>query len=267
MDNPKRSRLIGTSLASIAIAVSAITITSASAETVATVNGVDIDDSTLNFYLENRIQKPSAEVTDEERALVLQELKDIYILTSLPRADELSKEPRIKAQIELQYRATLAQAVAGDWLASHPASEEEIQEAYKAQTLLAPDLQFKARHILVETQSAAVELITQLDAGANFEELAKSDSTGPSGPAGGDLGWFSPNQMVAPFSDAIARLINGTYTKTPVQTEFGWHVILREDSRNNEPPPLDSVRDAVKQNVEQTNFQNYLESLRTAQAE
>ena len=171
MDNPKRSRLTGTSLASIALAISAFAITSTSAETVATVNGVDIDDATLNFYLENRIQKPPAEITDAERAQVLQELKDIYILTTLPRADELSKVSRIKAQIELQHRATLAQAVAGDWLASNPASEEEIQEAYDAQTLLAPDLQFKARHILVETQSAAVELIVQLDAGADFEEL------------------------------------------------------------------------------------------------
>jgi peptidyl-prolyl cis-trans isomerase C len=69
--------------------------------------------------------------------------------------------------------------------------------------------------------------------------------------------------MVAPFSDAVARLKNGTYTKDPVQTDFGWHVILREDSRNNEPPPLDSVRDAVKQNVEQQKFQAFLEGLRT----
>jgi peptidyl-prolyl cis-trans isomerase C len=265
MDNPIRSRLFGTSLASIAIVVAAFTVTTASAETIATINGVKIDDSTFEFYLENRTQKPSSEITDDERASVLQELKDIYILTTLPRAAELSKESRIKAQIELQYRATLAQAVASDWLASNPASEEEIQQAYSAQTLLAPDLQFKARHILVETQSAAIDLITQLDAGANFEELAQSHSTGPSGPAGGDLGWFSPNQMVTPFSDAVARLINGTYTKKPVQTQFGWHVILREDSRNNEPPPLDSVRDTVKQNVEQTNFQNYLEGLRTSE--
>jgi peptidyl-prolyl cis-trans isomerase C len=161
----------------------------------------------------------------------------------------------------------LAQAVVGDWLINNPATEEEILEAYNSRALMAPDLQFKARHILVETQSSATDLITQLDAGADFAELAELHSTGPSGSSGGDLGWFSPNQMVAPFSDAVAELEDGAYTKTPVQTDFGWHVILREETRNNEPPPLDSVRDVIKQNVEQEKFQNFLESLRTEAAD
>lgn len=262
MYNHEHSRLTGIRLASVAISVSIFFAAVAQAEVVATVNGVAIEDSTFEFYLENRIQKPLPQVTAEERELVLSELKDIYILTTQPRANELAADPRMKAQIELQRRAALAQAVASDWLASNPASEEEIAAAYESQALLAPDLQFKARHILVETQSAAVDVIARLDAGADFEELAQTYSTGPSGPAGGDLGWFSPNQMVAPFSDAVAALDDGAYTKAPVQTEFGWHVILREESRSNEAPPLDSVRDAVKANVEQTNFQRYLEGLR-----
>ena len=266
MDNRMRFRMSGTSLASIAILVSAFATTSVLAETVASVNGVDIQDSTFNFYLQNRLQKPALEVTAEEREMVLQELTDIYLLTTLPRADELAQDEQTQAQIELQYRATLAQAVATDWLDNNPATEAEILELYNSQSLLSSDLQFKARHIIVETQSAAAELIIELDAGADFEELAKEKSTGPSGPAGGDLGWFSPGQMVAPFSDAVAGLENGGYTKTPVQTEFGWHVILREDSRVKEPPPLDSVRDAVKQNVETANFQKFLEDLRSSEA-
>jgi peptidyl-prolyl cis-trans isomerase C len=87
-------------------------------------------------------------------------------------------------------------------------------------------------------------------------------STGPSGPGGGDLGWFPPEQMVKPFSDAVAGLENGAFTKEPVETQFGFHVILREDSRTSEPPTLESVREVVKQRVEQLKFQNYLESLR-----
>ena len=266
MYNHERSRFSGIKIA-VTFSALALVTSVAQAEVIATVNGADIEQSTLDFYIENRIQKPLLEVTAEERELVLSELKDIYVLTTQPRARELGADPRMKAQIELQQRAALAQAVASDWLESNPATEEEIQAAYESQALLAPDLQFKARHILVETQSAAVDLITQLDAGANFEELAQAHSTGPSGPAGGDLGWFSPNQMVAPFSDAVAGLEDGAYTMSPVQTEFGWHVILREESRANEPPPLDSVRDAVKTSVEQTNFQNYLEGLRAGDAE
>ena len=267
MYNPNRSRVAGTRRLLPALACWLLCCASANAESIATVNGTSIDKSTFEFYLENRVQKPAAQITAEERELVLQELKDIYILTTQPQAGELAKDPRMMAQIELQYRAALAQAVATDWLRKNPATDEEIQQAYAEQALLAPSLQFKARHILVETQSTAVDLISQLDAGANFEELARSNSTGPSGPSGGDLGWFSPDQMVEPFSNAVSQLKDGEYTKSPVQTNFGWHVILREDSRENEAPPLDSVRDTIRQNVEQTKFQNYLENLRSKVSE
>jgi peptidyl-prolyl cis-trans isomerase C len=260
----KRSGTAGIILAITGVAVIAFVSTKPIADSVATVNGVAIDQSTFDFYLQNRVQTPLAQVTAEERETVLQELKDIYILSTQPRAGELAEDPKVKAQIELQYRAAMAQVVATDWLESNPASDEEIQAAYDAQTLLAPELQFKARHILVETQATSIDLIAQLDAGANFEVLAMANSTGPSGPSGGDLGWFSPNQMVAPFSDAVVALEDGAYTKSPVQTEFGWHVILREDSRATEPPPLDSVKDTLKQHVEQEKFQSYLEALRTA---
>lgn len=262
MDHPKHPKITGLSLAITATIVSTLAFSIASAESVATVNGVDIDNATFEFYLQNRIQMPPEQVTAEQRELVLQELKDIYLLATQPRAEELAKSPQLQAQIELQHRATLAQAVASDWLANHSPSDEEIQEAYSAQALLAPALQFKASHILVETQSAAADLIAQLDTGANFAELAKASSIGPSGPSGGELGWFSPNDMVTPFSDAVTALKDGEYTKSPVQTEFGWHVILRQESRKSEAPPLDSVRDAVKANVEQGNFQRYLEKLR-----
>jgi peptidyl-prolyl cis-trans isomerase C len=126
----------------------------------------------------------------------------------------------------------------------------------------APSQQFKARHILVDTQAAAADLITQLDDGADFAELAKEHSTGPTGPNGGDLGWFAPDQMVQPFSQAVAALEDGAHTAEPVQTQFGWHVILREDSRENQPPTLESVRDAIVQRVEQAKFAAYLETLR-----
>ena len=267
MDNRTCSRTIGTTLVAVTASFAVMLTSTASAQAVATINGVDIDQTTFDQYLQTRTQKPVTETTEQERANVLDELTDIYLLTTMPRAEELAKERVTAAQIELQYRGVLAQAVVSDWLQNNPATEEEIQEAYAAQTLLAPDLQYKARHILVETQAAAIDLIAQLDEGANFEELAKSSSTGPSGPSGGDLGWFAPNQMVKPFSDAVSELDDGAYTKEPVQTEFGWHVILREDSRNNEPPPLDSVRDVVKQNVEQGKFQDFLEELRTTNAQ
>jgi peptidyl-prolyl cis-trans isomerase C len=262
MNISKRSGRSGTI---VALAVSALLAgpTAVVAETVLTVNGVDIDSSVLNMYLESRIQKPAEQATAEEREVVVQELTDIYILTTQPSAKTLEADPRIKAQIELQGRAVLAQAVATDFLANNPATDEEILAEYQIQMASAPASQFKARHILVESQATASDLIVQLNEGGDFAELAKANSTGPTGPNGGDLGWFSPEQMVAPFSDAVAALEDGAYTSEPVQTQFGWHVILREESRDNQPPTLDSVRDVLKQRVEQAKFQGYLESLRT----
>lgn len=266
MNISKRSGRSGTI---VALAVSALLAgpTTVFAETALTVNGIDVDSTVVNMYLESRIQKPAEQATAEEREVVIQELTDIYILTTQPSAKALEADPRVKAQIELQGRAVLAQAVATEFFNSNPATDEEILAEYQIQITSAPTLQFKARHILVETQAAASDLIVQLNDGADFAELATEHSTGPTGANGGDLGWFSPDQMVAAFSDAVAALEDGAYTAEPVQTQFGWHVILREESRDNQPPTLESVRDVLKQRVEQTKFQSYIENLRSDQGD
>jgi peptidyl-prolyl cis-trans isomerase C len=260
MKSLKGLRLIAVTASAIALQTSPVF-----AEAVATVNGVEIERSVFENYLESRTQKSLAEVTPEERNLVMQELSDIYLLSSQPRAKELAETDRVKAQMELQKRGLLAQTVATDFLSSNTATEDEIFAEYTKQIEQSASEQFKARHILVETQSKAEELIAQLKTGADFAELAKANSTGPSGPSGGDLGWFPPDQMVTPFSEAVVALEDGAFTEEPVQTQFGWHVILREDSRANEPPTLESVRDIVKQQVEALKFQSYLESLRAAE--
>lgn len=261
------SKSFGTTIVTAAIGSFAILLaTTSSAETVATVNGTDIDSAVFEMYLSSRIQKPSNEVTGEERELVLRELQDLYLLTTQPRAEELKETAAVRTQIELQFRGIVAQAVATDFLTNNQATDAEILAAYTSQIEMSPDLQYRARHILVESQGEATGLIDQLDAGGDFEELAKANSTGPSAPSGGDLGWFAANQMVKPFSDAVEKLEDGAYTTEPVQTDFGWHVIKREESRHNEPPTLESVRDVIKQNVEQTKFQLYLEQLRADNA-
>lgn len=257
-----RSLASGTLMLSIFTAASA----PALAETVKTVNGVDIDSTVIDTYIESRTQRPAAAASPEERATMLDELTDIYLLTTQDRAKELANDPAVKAQAELQYRALIAQTTAADFISTNQATDEEIFAEYTSQLEFQPSEQYRARHILVTTQTDAIDVIAALDSGANFEELAKERSTGPSGPSGGDLGWFSPEQMVKPFSDAVIELEDGSYSKEPVQTQFGWHVILREESRDNEPPPLDSVRDTVKQRVEQQKLQTYLEGLRGEEA-
>lgn len=229
--------------------------------------GVSIDPNVFNMYLESRIQKPADQATPQEVSQVREELTDIYLLSEDPRAEELKQSPRIQAQMELQNRAMLAQAVAADFVSRNSATDEEMRELYDEQIKLAPPTEFKARHILVETQSEAQALVTELEGGADFAELAIAKSTGPSGPSGGDLGWFPPERMVPEFSTAVQALGNGEFTKAPVQTQFGWHVILREDSRESAPPPYESVTDVLKQQVESQKLQDYMSEIRNTSAE
>ena len=229
-------------------------------------DAVLFDQAVLELLLESRSQKPASEATSQERAAAVDELTNIYVMSNLPRARELKETPPIKAQIELQERAILFNALATDFLANNQATEQEIFNAYEEQVALSAPKEFKARHILVETQSAAVALIEELQGGADFVELAKEHSTGPSGPSGGDLGWFTAQAMVEPFSTAVAAMEDGAFTEAPVQTQFGWHVILREESRESAPPPLDSVRDGIKQQVEQNKFQEFMTKMRASTA-
>ena len=230
-------------------------------------SGITIDPNVFNMYLESRIQKPADQATPEEASAIRGELMDMYLLTENPRATVLRESPRIQAQLELQARAVLAQAVATDFITNNPATDEEMRAVYAEQIKMAPPLEFKARHILVETQGEALALVTELEGGADFAELATAKSTGPSGPSGGDLGWFPPERMLPEFSAAVQALPDGEFTKIPVQTQYGWHVILREDSRESPPPPYESVMEVLKQEAEGRKFQEYLDGLRNSAAE
>ena len=255
---PAAKYLLAASLATLVISISP-----AQAETVATINGTAIDSAVVDMYIQSRTNRPAAQASPQERETLFAELKDIYILSTQDGAEEFLNESDVRAQLELQRVSIVAQKVAGQFYEEATASEEEIQAEYEKQVALAPGEQYKARHILVESQGAAVALIEQLLDGADFEELAKEHSTGPSGPSGGDLGWFSPDQMVAPFSQAVARLEDGRFTTDPVQTQFGWHVILREDSRPAEPPTLESARENLTRKIQSDKFQAYLAEIRT----
>jgi hypothetical protein len=138
-----RSSRFGTLIAVASLAASGFS--TAAADTVATVNGVDIDSTVFDAYLESRFQKPAAQATADERATVEREITDIYLLTTQPKAKEFSEDPQVKAQIELQYRGTIAQAVARDYVATNPATDAEILAEYEVQLAQSPDQQYKGR--------------------------------------------------------------------------------------------------------------------------
>ncbi|MCG8369429.1 MAG: hypothetical protein MJA32_02815, partial [Proteobacteria bacterium] len=129
--------------------------------------GIAINPNVFDVYLQSRLQRPAAQATPEEIEALRNELTDIYLLSNQPRAQELRESPRIAAQLELQSRAMLAQALATEFVAANQATDEEMRTLYDEQTA-APGREYKARHILVETQGEAIALIAELEGGADF---------------------------------------------------------------------------------------------------
>lgn len=194
---------------------------------------------------------------------LIDELVRRELLVQQATSKGLDKATETQERLALMQNSLLSQLAMEDYLKSNPVTDADLKAEYDKQIANTGGLtEFKARHILVADEKDAVLIIAELDKGADFAELAKTKSTGPSNKQGGDLGWFSAKQMVEPFSKAVEKLDNGTYTKEPVQTRFGWHVILREDSRDQTPPPFDSVKAQLEPLVQRQKMTAYLDSLR-----
>jgi peptidyl-prolyl cis-trans isomerase C len=217
----------------------------------------------LDVYASQRkAQAGNNEQANSEEA-VLNELISLELMRQDAVSKGLNKQPIVIAALDQQTRTALAGAAIKDFMASNPVSDEAAQALYDEQIGVAGK-EYNARHILVADEETANEVIKLLDSGSDFSELAKEKSTGPSGPSGGKLGWFGADQMVKPFSEATATLEKGAYTKTPVQTQFGWHVIILDDTRESTPPPFDDVKDRIKLLLANQQLQQYIESMKSS---
>jgi len=176
-------------------------------------------------------------------------LIDIKLLAQKATAAGLDQEETFKAQMafvasralhNLYFQQNVVEKV----------SEEEVRARFdKEIAAMTPEQQIRARHILLKSEEDAMAVIAELDGGGDFVELAKEKSTGPTGPNGGDLDYFSKGQMVPEFDAAAFALETGQYTKKPVKTQFGFHVILKEDVRDAPLPTFESAKDQVRQVV------------------
>ncbi len=232
--------------------------------TVATVNGKPVHESVFRAYALGRTQMNADELNEEQREAVLDEVVQLYVLADSAETAGLQKERNIAAQLEIQRLNLLARSQISRYQEQNPITELELREAYDANVEELSGPQYKALHILVNEQAEAEAIIAALDGGADFATQAKEKSTGPSGPNGGDLGWFEAGTMVPPFAEAVRGMTKGTYTKTPVQTRFGYHVILLEDVKEGEAPGLDAVRDKLTNTAIQQKIQTYVEGLKEA---
>jgi len=241
--------------------VSAPAATVDKADAVASVNGKYIAKSTLE-QLESEISQRSQGQTFPKEKLI-EELIQRELLVQEGLKKQLDKSPEVLARIEDVKRSLVSQAALQDYLKTNPVTDADIKAEYDTKVAAENGTEFKARHILVKTEAEAKKIIAELDKGADFAKLANKNSLdAKESQNGGDLGWFVASQMVAPFSEAVAKLEKGKYTKEPVQTQFGWHIILREDSRALTPPPLEAVKEQLQPYLQRQKVQTFIEGLR-----
>lgn len=241
-------------------ATSAGDATSATAA-VATVNGQKLSAELFDAFamaVRGGSQEP---LEGEQRDQALDQLINMTLAAQAAEKDGLAKDPAVQARIELLRTQILAEAASEKYIKANPATDEEIRAEFDEQVAQMPK-EYKARHILVDSKESADAIIVKLQGGGDFAKLAASESKDSSASNGGDLGWFSPQTMVKPFADAVIALEKGKFTQEPVQSEFGWHVILLEDVRSPEVPEFDQVKPQVEMFTQRKKLQAYLEELR-----
>jgi len=230
---------------------------------VATVNGKPITKAMLDAYANAMTNGQAQQLNDMQRGQVLDQLVNMQLAAAAAEQQGLHNDAEFQARMELGRLNSLQEAYLKKFMETHVATDDEAKAEYDAY-VAGLGRQYHARHILVESKAVADSIIQQLKSGADFAKLAAKESKDGSGKQGGDLGWFTLADMVKPFSDALAALEKGKFTQTPVQTQFGWHVIKLEDFRSQAPQPFDDVKEQAKKSVQNKKARAHLEDLRKA---
>jgi peptidyl-prolyl cis-trans isomerase C len=212
---------------------------------IATVNGTPYGLDLFRLFFLERLQQTQGQNSPELQEQAFNDFMSLVVASQEATRRNLEQDPDVGVAIELQRMKILSNAALAAMAEAIEPTEEELKKAYDEIKANASQTEYKARHILVKDEDEAKKMIEELDGGADFGDLAREHSLGPTGKNGGELEWFDANQMVAPFSEAVAAMEVGSYTKTPVQTQFGWHVIELQDSRKAEPPSFEDAKDQL----------------------
>src|SRR5271155_2517570 len=227
---------------------------------VATVDGSPISRAEYEIYLKSLLQgRPTTELTAEQRNQVLDEMISMQLLAGKAVKDGLDKDPDVAARLNVLRMRVLADSESQNYLKGKEPSEAELKAEYETAVAAMDKTEYHARHILVPTKEAAEQAIKKIKAGAKFEDVAKAESTDNSKANGGDLGWFTLQRMVKPFGDAVKALKKGEVTSEPVQTQYGWHIIRLDDTRDQ---PFDQMKSQLSNAIMQKKFQTYIDGLK-----
>ena len=229
----------------------------------ATVNGTPIHTATVDMMVKERTSQGQPD-SPELRKAIIENLAMQTLVANEAVKKGLEKVPETVRQLEILKQSVLASAYVQDYIKSNPVTDAMIKAEYDKLNAKAGGNEYKARHILVAAEADAKDIIVKLKKDLKaFAALAKDKSTDPGSKVnGGDLGWFSPANMVPEFGAAVAKLEKGKFTEEPVKSQFGYHVIVLDDSRPITPPPLEQVKDQLKQRVQGANMKAMFDDMK-----
>ncbi|MDR2677845.1 MAG: peptidylprolyl isomerase [Zoogloeaceae bacterium] len=226
-----------------------------------TVNDVSIPQYVVDAFVAEQKAR-GIEDGPELKNAIREEMLRRALLLGEAKKKGFEKRIEVKGQIEVASQLVLIRSYLADYVKSHPVTDAELKKGYSDLLARLGNTDYKIRHILVETENEAKDLIAKLDKGEKFANLAKFSKDSGSREVGGDLGWNTPAAYVPPFRDAVKALAKGKYTKTPVQTPYGYHVILVEDTRALTPPALEDLKPQLTQDLTQKKVEDLIKELK-----
>jgi peptidyl-prolyl cis-trans isomerase C len=244
------------------VLLAAFAVAPAFAQNIAVVNGTPIPKARVDALVDQLVHQGQQD-SPQLQAAVREELINREILMQEAARRGIPNRPDIKAQVAVAQQTVVLRALIEDFVKNNLPSDEEVKARYDALVKDAGGKEYHLHHILVDNEQQAKDLIAKIKAGASFEDLAKQYSKDPgSGKNGGDLDWSDPKAYVPEFASAAEKLQKGQMTDTPVHTQYGWHIIRLDDTRDITPPPLEQVRPQIVQQIQQEKLQAFEESLR-----
>jgi peptidyl-prolyl cis-trans isomerase C len=232
-------------------------------QSAATVNGISIPQARIDLRVKAAAAQGQPD-SPELRKAIREDMINLEVISQEAKKQGLDKNTDVIEQTALAKESVLVGAYVQDYVKSHPLSDDQLKQEYEKLKTNLGTKEYKVSHILVDSEDEAKAIIKQLGKKGNFEKIAKEKSKDAgSAEKGGSLGWAVPTNFVPPFANAMLSLKKGTYTKDPVKTQFGWHVIKMDDERSLKVPSFEELKPQIQQRLQQQQIQDMIADLRS----
>ena len=245
--------------------LSALAVNPAFAEdkSAALVNGVSIPQARVDLRVKIAVTQGQAD-SPELRKAIREDMISLEMLAQEAKKKGLDNDPEVIQQTELAKQSVLVSAFVQDYTKNHQISDDQLKQEYDKLKANLGKSEYNVSHILVESEDEAKAIIAQLGKKGKFDKIAKAKSKDAgSAERGGSLGWAVPSNFVPPFANAVLSLKKGTYTKEPVKSQFGWHIIKLDDVRDLKVPSFEELKPQIQQRLQQQSIQEYIANLRS----